>query len=197
MQIRTWKGPMLLLLLILPPVYTWLESTMTGHMLIQIPFIIIAGYWIGGELNQRIPSLDLYVGGIPGLILIIFTLLFWMIPRSLDHALTSDLMELAKFASLTLFVGVPLGIGWHKLGFVARGFVWIHLISMVFLMGWLYASSPIRVCNQYLIDQQRLAGWLLLGAGVSIVVYHLVMMVYSALSEEDEQVYTEGIDFNG
>ncbi|MEX1029491.1 MAG: hypothetical protein WDZ91_05530 [Paenibacillaceae bacterium] len=197
MQIRTWKGPILLILLMLPPVVTRLESTMTGHMLIQIPFLIIAGYWIGSVLKLRIPSIDLYVGGIPSLILIIFTLLFWMIPRSLDHALTSDLMEIAKFTTLTLFVGVPLGIGWFKLGFVAKGFVWIHLISMVFLMGWLYATSPIRVCNQYLIDQQRLAGWILLGAGVAIVVYHLVMMVFRALKEEDTRVNREGIDFNG
>lgn len=184
MQVLTWRGPILLILLMLPPVAIWLESTMTGHMLIQIPLLIMAGYWMGSVLKRRISSIDLYVGGIPGLILIIFTLLFWMIPRSLDHALTSGWMEIAKYATLTLLVGVPLGVGWHKLGFIIRGFVWIHLISMIFLMGWLYATTPIRVCNQYLIDQQRLAGWILLGVGVAIVLYHLGMMIFRTFVEE-------------
>lgn len=184
MQVLTWRGPILLFLIILPPVAIQLESTMTGHMLIQFPLLIIAGYWIGSVLKLRIPSICLYIGGIPGLLLIIFTLLFWMIPRSLDHALTSSSMEIAKFATLTFLVGVPLGVGWHKLGFIIRGFVWIHLISMIFLMGWLYATSPIRICNQYLIDQQRLAGLILLGLGVAVVLYHIAIMIFRAFTEQ-------------
>ncbi len=183
MHVRAWKGPILLILLMIPQGAEWLESTMTGHMLIQFPLLVLAGYWIGIVWKQGTPSIDNYLGGIPGLLLIIFTFLFWMIPRSLDQAITSDFMEIAKYITLTLCVGVPLGVGWHKFGFIVKGFVWIHLISMIFLMGWVYATSPIRVCNQYLIDTQRVAGWVLLGLGVAIVLFHMGKMVRNAFVE--------------
>lgn len=182
MRVQTWISSILLVLLMLPPVVTRLEATMTGQMLIQIPLLVVVGYGAGSILKRKIPSIQLYVGGIPGLLMIVFTMVFWMIPRSLDQALTMNAMEVAKYVTLTLFVGIPLGVGWRKLGFIARGFIWIHLLSMIFLMGWLYAASPIRVCNQYLIDQQQVTGWLLISAGIAIILYHIGISVVRTFS---------------
>jgi hypothetical protein len=27
------------------------------------------------------------------------------------------------------------------------------------VLGWLYVIAPVRVCNNYLVDQQEIAGW--------------------------------------
>jgi len=188
---RYWSSPILLILLMLPSTAQWLESTMTGQMLCQIPLLVVAGYGIGRNAAQKFPRIHLYIGGIPGLLLVVFTMFFWMIPRSLDASLVSPFMEGAKYVSLTLFAGIPLGVGWHKLGFIVKGFVWIHLISMVFFMGWLYAAAPVRVCNYYLIDQQKLTGWYLIGAGAGIVIYFFVMSIVKAFRYEDKQVKDE------
>ncbi len=181
-------GVSLLCLLSIPRVAEMLESTMTGQMLVQIPLLIAAGYFIGRYLERSIPSLRSYIGGIPGLFMIAFTILFWMLPRSLDSTLASFPMEFAKYVSLPLLAGVPLGVGWHRLGFIAKGFAWIHLISMVFLMSWLYASSPVRVCNRYLLEQQQATGRILFGFGIALLLYHAVNAVMGALKQSPERL---------
>jgi len=180
-------GVPLLGLLSIPQVAGMLESTMAGQMLIQIPLLIAAGYLIGRYLERSVPWLHAYIGGIPGLCLIVFTMLFWMLPRSLDSTLVSFPMELAKYLTLPLLAGVPLGIGWHRLGFIAKGFIWIHLISMIFLMSWLYASSPIRVCNRYLLEQQQSTGRILFGFGVAILLYHVMKALAGVLTKLPER----------
>lgn len=42
---------------------------------------------------------------------------------------------------------------------IGRSFVWTHMISMLVVLGWLYIDAPVRVCNNYLLDQQESAGW--------------------------------------
>jgi hypothetical protein len=37
--------------------------------------------------------------------------------------------------------------------------VWTNAISMLAVLGWLYVIAPVRVCNNYLVDQQEIAGW--------------------------------------
>ena len=32
---------------------------------------------------------------------------------------------------------------------------------MLAVLGWLYIVAPVRVCNNYLVNQQTVAGWLL------------------------------------
>jgi hypothetical protein len=172
MRIQVIAGIALLGFLGIPQVTEWLESTMTGQMLIQIPLLVVAGYWLGRYLAVSFPGLHSWLGGIPGLLIVVFTMLFWMLPRSLDATLDSSTMESAKYLTLPLLAGVPLGVGWSRLGFIAKGLVWTHLISMVFIMSWLYTASPIRVCNRYLLDSQQTAGRILFGVGIAILVYH-------------------------
>jgi hypothetical protein len=97
---------------------------------------------------------------------------YWMLPRALDAALTEPWMEVAKFVSLPLLVGLPLALSWRPLGAIGRGFVVANFISMVAVAGWLYIVAPVRVCNSYLVDEQTVAGWLLVAvAGLLSVVW--------------------------
>lgn len=153
----------LYLLLGTAPARAWLEATMTGHMLVQIPLLVA----IGMAASRLLPEhrRDALLAGAGGPIACVLAALFasswWMLPRALDAALASPVAETAKFLSLPALVGLPLALAWRRLSCIGRGFVWTNFISMLAVLGWLYIAAPARVCNNYLVDQQASAGWLM------------------------------------
>lgn len=151
----------LYLLLATPAARGWMEATMTGHMLLQIPLLAIIGVVLCHLLPERLQNLLLATAGgaIPCLLLALFASGYWMLPLALDGALTNPFNEAAKFFSLPLLVGLPLGLAWKRLEVIGRSFVWTNGISMLVVLGWLYITAPVRVCNNYLVDQQEIAGW--------------------------------------
>lgn len=151
----------LYLLLATPAARAWLEASMVGHMLLQIPLLILIGISAGhlfpeGWKNKLLAAAG---GAVSCVLIALFASSFWMLPRTLDAALTSPLIETAKFVSLPALVGLPLALAWERLSAIGRGFVWTNLISMVAVLGWLYIAAPTRICNNYLVDQQESAGW--------------------------------------
>lgn len=151
----------LYLMLATPAARGWLESTMIGHMLLQIPLLTAIGIVSSRLLPERWQDALLAAAGgaIPCVLMALFVSSYWMLPRALDAALTDALTETVKFLSLPLLVGLPLGLAWKQLGIIGRGFVWTNFISMLAVLGWLYVVAPTRVCNNYLVDQQEGAGW--------------------------------------
>lgn len=153
--------------LLLPPVRAWLEASMTLQMLVQIPLLIGVGYLLAGALPER---LDASIArwnhhGITSLVLASLTGMLWMLPRSLDAAVSEPWIALAKFTSVPLLIGLPLGLGWPRMGFVVRGVFLLELIATFFRLGWLYLVSPLRLCNNYLLDDQQRAGQYMLVIG--------------------------------
>ena len=152
---------MLYLLLATPAARGWMEATMTGHMLLQIPLLAVIGVVLCFLLPERLQELLLATAGgaVPCLLLASFASGYWMLPRALDGALTNPMNEAAKFFSLPLLVGLPLGLAWKRLEIIGRSLVWTNGISMLGVLGWLYITAPVRVCNNYLVEQQEIAGW--------------------------------------
>lgn len=154
--------------LALPPVRNGLESTLIGHMVIQLPLLVFCGWLVGqalGPIRKQEEACNRY--GMTGLLLALFTLAFWLLPRSLDSALLEPAYEMAKFATLPLLAGVPLARSWSRLPVVLQWFLLANLVPMLLVMGWLYGQSPVRLCNNYLMDQQLLLArtlWSLAGA---------------------------------
>lgn len=153
-----------------PAVRHALESSMTAQMLGQIPVLIAAGVLIAPAMSPRLlAGIDRWnQGGIAGLVLASLVAAFWMLPRSLDASTVHPLMAVAKHLTIPLLIGLPLALSWPRMGFVVRGFFLAELLATCFRLGWLYRISPIRLCNNYgLDDQQRLGGYLLvLGGGL-------------------------------
>lgn len=151
----------LYLLLATPAARAWLEATMSGHMLLQIPLLVAIGIVACHLLPQRWQAALLAAAGgvVPCVLVVLFASSYWMLPRALDAALTRPLAETAKFLSLPMLVGLPLGLAWKPLKTIGRGFVLTNFISMLAVLGWLYIAAPVRVCNNYLVDQQESAGW--------------------------------------
>lgn len=159
-------GAALLLLLALPPARALLETSMAGHMLIQIPLLVVAGAHLGGNLpaSWRATLHPWDPHGLTGLLLASFTLTLWMLPRALDAALETPEIAALKFLTLPLLAGAPLRWSWPRLPSVARGALWSKLLSMLGVMGWLYLEAPVRVCNSYLVNDQVMVGRLMLVA---------------------------------
>jgi hypothetical protein len=156
--------------LALPDLRGTLERVMVTHMLVQIPLLAVAGAVAAGALpaswRSRIAAWNR--GGVSGTMLALFASSWWMVPRALDLALSSPAMEVTKFVTLPLLVGVPLRLSWRPLGVMGRGVVLANVLPMWAVVGWMYLVAPVRVCNFYLLDQQVSAGAGLLIASVAV-----------------------------
>lgn len=167
-----WFGGALWLALALPWVRHALEASMTLQMLVQLPLLVVVGCWVAALAPRRLRgALAAWnCKGISGLLLASLAALVWMLPRALDAALNLGWVEAAKFASVPLLVGVPLALSWPRAGFVVRGMLLAEAIAMTFRLGWLYLESPVRLCSNYLLDDQQTLGMLLLLVGGGAVV---------------------------
>ena len=189
---------LLLILVWLPfsALRTWLESSMVSHLLIQYPIYIGLGFIIGWLARDRLcTSIWLKLcnaGGVSGLILCSFSLAFWMIPRWMDASINEENIAIIKALSLSLLVGFPLAISWHQLHGLVKAFAIIELISMLLRLGWIYRISPDRLCNNYLLNDQKNLGLFLLILGTALSLAWLVEVFFldSRKSVSNEPVVT-------
>ena len=157
---------------------------MVVHLLLQFPLLAIVGVLLSTGLPApwRAKVQAFNGRGIPGILLAVFSVLYWMLPRSLDAALTGWEAELAKFVSLPLLVGVPLALSWSRLPGVGKGFVVAHLLAMLLVLGWLYLQAPIRLCNNYLLGEQAILGHALLWLAGVIAFYWVAKLFTGSFS---------------
>jgi len=197
---KRWPSPALLavvfvLVLLAPPIRHRLEQTMSAQMLVQIPLLVAAGW----SLARAFPARALAKAerwnhrGITGLVLVTVVAAFWMLPRSLDAATSHPSMVAAKYLSVPLLIGVPLGVSWPPAGFVVRGVFLMEFVATFFRLGWLYLISPIRLCNNYALDdQQRLGRYMLaVGAGLLLwLAWKLMWGRFDSFSSADDEAAT-------
>lgn len=168
----TYAAAMLFLILLVPPVRHALEVSMTAQMLAQIPLLILVGWLLHSAVPKRLQAFiaDWNNYGITGLMLALVTAACWMLPRALDVASSDPLAATVKYLSVPLLIGLPLALSWPRMNFIIRGMVLVELIATFIRLGWLYVTSPTRLCNNYLIgDQQRLGQYMLIIGCVLLV----------------------------
>jgi hypothetical protein len=148
----------------LTPLRAVLEAEMALHMAVQLPFLVAMGIPLARALWRYEPRVLAESDwlGIPGLVLVAFVTSFWMLPRMLDRALADPFVDLAKFVSLPLLGGLPLGLSWPRMPGLGRAFVWANFIPKLGAVGALYLAAPTRLCAYYRFDQQMGAGWTLI-----------------------------------
>lgn len=145
----------LLCLMALPGVRHLLEASMTRHMLVQFPLLALVGFCIAGSLPQRwVAPINRWNGhGITGLFAAALILAILMIPRVLDLALVDTRVELAKWLAL-IACGAAVQLSWRRAGLLVQGFFLGNVLPMTAVVGNLFETSPARVCNAYLLDDQ-------------------------------------------
>jgi len=162
------------LVLLAPPVKHALEASMTAQMLLQIPLLVGVGCLLSRAIPARARAIaaDWNDRGITGLVLASVASAFWMLPRTLDAAVTEPLIDAAKYFSVPLLIGLPFALSWPRMGFIVRGVFLVEFIATFFRLGWLYLIWPERLCNVYLLDDQQRLGqcMLLIGAALFLAV---------------------------
>lgn len=146
-----------------------LESDPVTHVLVQFPMLAAAG-WLSVQATT-LGAGDWNRGGISTIFVALFTLAFWMLPRSIDAALQSPAVETAKFLTIPFLIGAPLAMGWHRAHPLFKNFLKAEAVSMLGVLAFLYTHAPVRICNAYLVnDQERLGyGFLIAAAGATLV----------------------------
>jgi len=149
-----------------------LERDPVTHVLIQLPLLALAGAALASAVvpHHRQPASGWNAGGVPMLLLAIFTIAFWMLPRMIDAALIDDWVEFGKFITVPGLIGMPLVLGWRQAHPLLRGFLKAQAISMLGVMAFLYTHAPLRICNAYLVADQERLGLGFLAAAIALAI---------------------------
>lgn len=168
-------GLLLYVFLLLPPVAHLMESVMIVHMHMQMPMLVIAGFLMAPALQSFFPRFfkQWNQGGVPGILLFGIITAYWMLPRTMDEALTMPSMEVFKFVSLPFLAGVPLRDSWSKLGDTWKNVTIGVFTTMFYAVGGIYLNSPEQLCNSYLLVDQITLGWGFLLTAFAMTVYLL------------------------
>lgn len=78
-------------------------------------------------------------------------------------------MHTLKFITLPI-AGAALRMAWARMHPLLIGFVKAQCISMAAFMAFLLTHAPVRLCNNYLIDDQWRLGWGFLWLAVALAI---------------------------
>ncbi|MDZ7736900.1 MAG: hypothetical protein U5P41_12975 [Gammaproteobacteria bacterium] len=173
-------------LAVLPPLRNLLEGSLIAHVLLQIPMLILAGASAGRALPaawQHAYGRADPLGWI-SLLVALFTLAFWLLPRNLDLAVSDPQFAWLKYMSLFIMAGILLGLGGPRLPSLACHFLWTNAAAMLLLMGWLYSVAPVRLCTNYLISEQDQLATALLMLGALALLSFMFSLLTGGLYKE-------------
>ena len=175
----------LLCLQALPAVRQTLEASMTRHMLLQYPLLILAGWLLAASLPGRwLARLNLWnAHGISGLFATALMLAILMIPRVLDLSLVDSRIEILKCLAL-LACGTALRLSWRPAGLLVQGFFLGNVLPMMAVVGNLYETSSVRVCNAYLLDDQARLGQMLVWIAAAIAAAWFAWLVRALMRRD-------------
>lgn len=150
-------------LVALPPLAQWFSATMPRHQLIQLPVLLVLGA-VAARRGRASAS-----GGHPGdwgpalLTLAVGTVMFWMVPRSVDLAASNALADQLQHLSMFL-AGAGFSRTLPPLSVVTRMALGIHGVAMLVAQGLVYTLYPGLICTAYTLQQQHSTGRILLYA---------------------------------
>jgi hypothetical protein len=162
-----------------------LEGRMLVHMLVEFPWLMIAGAVAARALVKKSATSDRAIAridwrGLLGLVFMSCVAALWMIPSALDAALVNPAVAALKVVSWWL-AGALVALAWARTDPVVRMFFLGNLAWMFATAGLLFTEAEQRLCVNYLLDEQLLTGRALIGVSVGILLY----LVRSASSATD------------
>lgn len=137
------------------PLNEWMSKTMARHQLIELPIMFFGGIIIG-KYGWKLSTKDNFVS-VAKIIFVMFTLIFWMLPKSVDLAALNPLIDkimnlhvfIAGFLTISLLKGTIFEIKILFLGMMA---------AMIMAVGITLRVFNLLLCSSFSIEQQRETG---------------------------------------
>ncbi|MBW7867604.1 MAG: hypothetical protein H3C31_04670 [Brumimicrobium sp.] len=156
------------------PFNSWFGEIMMRHQIIQLPLSIILGLTFGfwfRTLKSPNPSVS-----ISFLIVSTLTMIFWMIPRSIDMAVVFPYFNYLMVFSLVL-VGSLIVFAFRNV-FIEVKIAFLGMsTAMYFASGVTLKALDVLLCSSFDIDQQHTTGGYLLLIGVLLFIFTIVMLL--------------------
>ena len=149
----------------------WLCETMPRHQLIQLPSMILIGLILGKIFGNKI-KLELQ-WSISILIIAAFSVVFWMIPRSIDlaviHADFNRLMHVDMIITGFFIQSILKNtIPEVKITFLGM------ISSMTIATGIALTAFNLLLCSSFTMEQQKETGKLLIIIGILLYFFTLI-----------------------
>lgn len=147
---------------------------MMRHQIIQLPLSLILGLVFGfwfRTLKSPNPSVS-----ISFLIVSTLTMIFWMMPRSIDMAVVFPYFNYLMVFSLVL-VGSLIVFAFRNV-FIEVKIAFLGMsTAMYFASGVTLKALDVLLCSSFDIDQQHTTGGYLLLIGVLLFIFTIVMLL--------------------
>lgn len=155
------------------PMNHWLSATMPRHQLLQLPAMFLVGALIALLVLKPLKVSDLS-WRLAGLIFVMASLIFWMLPHSVDLSAINPFVNnirhlnllLAGFLTITLLRHIIVEV---KILFLSM------LASMLLAVGITLRVFDVLLCSSFNITEQKQTGLILIFAGIFLFLYTLVV----------------------
>lgn len=145
------------------PMNEWFSATMPRHQLLQLPAMLLLGITAGLRSLKHITIS--FPWDIAILIFIMASLVFWMLPRSIDAAVIYPAFN--RVMHLNMLAAGFLGITVIRQTIFEIKIAFMAMVSvMVFVAGITLITFNILLCSSFNIDQQKETGFRLIIAGI-------------------------------
>lgn len=143
----------------------WLSVTMPRHQLIQLPAMLMLGVILAYGLHR--PSINDMYWGIASLIFVMSSLIFWMLPRSVDYAVINSDFNRVMHVNM-IICGYLLVAVLRNIIFEIKILFMGMVTAMLMATGITLRVFDILLCSSFDIYQQKQTGLYLLIAGITL-----------------------------
>lgn len=182
-MIRIFLWAVAALVLVSPPLDPFLDAAMARHVLLQIPALFFLGFIAGRSNWISVKRYNLL--GLAGLVFFIGSLLFWMIPRSLDAAVSDNRIDQLMHLNI-IAAGWALSKSLPLMPVIMRVALGMYGLTMIISLGAIYSSYDALICAVYSIGQQKETGWYLFRIAAALFLVLLVRGGYILKSGGEE-----------
>jgi hypothetical protein len=180
---HAWGGLSLLAAaLSVPGLRAGIESSMTLHMLVQMPLLLAAGAWLMARLDPEVKAGARFdMQGLASFSFCLVVASYWMLPSAIDRAVLEPGFDAIKVVSL-LACGAMLRQAVMRAPPVVRLFFLGYILQMMLWLGLYWAFTEERLCNVYSLATQQQAGMglaALAAAAGAVLVWRLARSVAS------------------
>ena len=163
------------------PLNHWLTLTMLRHQLIEIPVLLFTGV-IFGKIIWK-PDAKNVSFSVSLIIFFIFSLIFWMLPKSIDLAVLNPLFN--KLMNIHIFIAGICAFSIIKDSVFELKVYFTGMISaMLMAVGITLRVFNLLLCSSFSIEQQRETGIYLITIAIIMFIYTTFILMSNIINPE-------------